>query len=460
MSPIKSYNLETRSLENFPQRDQILSVLRATLEAVDPMEAVQKHCVRIRNQLIIQNQSYDLQSIKRIFLIGAGKASAPMAFAMAQMIKEKLSGGLILVKDGHKGDFDWDEFPNLKIIEAGHPLPDERGLNGARTISELLQATKSDDLVINLISGGGSALLTLPREGLELSDLQEMTNLLLTCGASIQEINTLRKHLEQLKGGQLARLAAPAKVVSLILSDVVGNPLNVIASGPTVSDPTTFEEADAILKRYGLPDKVPSAISTILKSGMNGKIPETPKPSDMYFKNVQNVIIASNEIACQAACEQAQNLGMNTLLLTTYLQGEARQAGRFLAAIAREIASRNRPLARPACLVAGGETTVNLIGNGLGGRNTEIALSAVEDLCGLNDVFLVALATDGGDGPTDAAGAVVNGQTWERARQRGLFPQEYLATNDSYHFFEKLGDLLKTGPTLTNVNDIALLFAF
>jgi glycerate 2-kinase len=249
-------------------------------------------------------------------------------------------------------------------------------------------------------------------------------------------------------------------VISLVLSDVVGNPLNVIASGPTVADTSTYQEALQILERYHLSGNIPVSIIRHLKKGIDGEVAETPKPGDALFERVSNFIIGSNRLACQAALNKASHYGLNTMLLTTYLQGEARQAGLFMAAIAREIDASRRPINRPACLVAGGETTVTITGDGLGGRNLEVALGAVNDLAGLRQVALVTLATDGGDGPTDAAGALVTGDSLRRASALGLTPKVFLAENDSYHFFEKLGDLLKPGPTQTNVNDLTFLFAF
>jgi hydroxypyruvate reductase len=321
-----------------------------------------------------------------------------------------------------------------------------------------LNASEPGDLVICLISGGASALLTMPVTGVSLADLQALTSLLLACGANINEINTLRKHLDQVKGGQLARLAQPARVASLILSDVVGSPLDVIGSGPSVPDSSSFADAYAVLERYGLLGKAPVSIVKYLQRGCQGGAPETPKPDDPLFDRVQNVIIGSNQQAADAALQEALAEGFSAMLLTTYLQGEARQAGRWLAAIARQIASNGQPLQPPACLVVGGETTVTILGDGQGGRNQEMALGAVEDLANLPGAVLVTLATDGGDGPTDAAGAVVTGETLQRALQLGLRPGDYLRRNDAYHFFQGLGDLLVTGPTGTNVNDLAFLF--
>ena len=412
--------------------------------------------------LEIGGQSYNLGQIRRVLLVGAGKAGAPMAQAAAAILGEHLSQGLVIVKEGYTDQS--SQLPPYTVIEAGHPVPDERGVQGALRIRDLLGQAQADDLVICLISGGGSALLVSPVEGVSLADLQDLTGALLSCGASINEINTLRKHLEQLKGGGLARLAAPAQVAALALSDVIGDPLEVIASGPTSPDPSTFQEAMDILKRYGLLEKAPSGVLAHLRRGLAGAASETPKAEDKIFANVHNVIIGSNRQAALAALEMARSVGYNTLLLTTRLQGEARQAGRFLAAIAREISISGQPLSKPACLIAGGETTVTLSssaaqGGSLGGRNQELALGAASDLAGLPGVLLVTLATDGGDGPTDAAGAAVTGETLQRARQLGLDPQDFLERNDAYHFFERLGDLLKTGPTNTNVNDLTFIFA-
>ncbi|HMN60082.1 MAG TPA: DUF4147 domain-containing protein, partial [Anaerolinea sp.] len=309
-----------------------------------------------------------------------------------------------------------------------------------------------------LISGGGSALLTCPAEGISLDDMRAVTGLLLGCGANINEMNAVRKHLDLVKGGGLARWAAPARTAALILSDVIGDPLDVIASGPCVPDSSSFASAWSILERYNLIDRLPEAVRARLQSGLRGQVAETPKPGDPLFERVQNEVIASNYQAAQAALEQARRDGWQTLLLTTYLQGEARQAGRMLAAVARQAAGSAEPLGRPACLVLGGETTVTLRGDGLGGRNQELALGAVAEMDGLADAFLVALATDGGDGPTDAAGAVVTGETLVRARAAGLDPADFLARNDAYHFFQPLADLLLPGPTQTNVNDLAFLF--
>jgi glycerate 2-kinase len=391
--------------------------------------------------------------------VGAGKAGMPMAVAAARTLGAYLFQGLVIVKEGYAEGS--QALPShLKILEAGHPIPDERGVNATRRIRAMLEEAGPNDLVICLISGGGSALFTDPAGELTLADLQELTRLLLASGATINEINSLRKHLDIVKGGGLARLTAPAHLLTLILSDVVGDPLDVIASGPTVPDPTTFNDAWDVLERYQLLDQTPQHVLYWLQSGKSGKIAETPKPGDDLFDRVTNLVIGSNRLAAEAAILQSQVEGFHPLLLTTYLQGEASQAGGILAAIARQLVASDQPIPRPACLVVGGETTVTLHGDGLGGRNQELALGAVRAMADVPNVALVTFATDGGDGPTDAAGAVVTGDTLSQAQGLSLDPHDYLVRNDAYHFFEKLGALLKSGPTQTNVNDLAFLFAF
>jgi hydroxypyruvate reductase len=327
-------------------------------------------------------------------------------------------------------------------------------------MADLLATATGRDLVLAVISGGGSALLTLPATGLTLADLQQTTDLLLRSGATIVELNAVRKHLSQVKGGGLARLAGEARVASLILSDVVGDPLDVIASGPTAADPTTFADAWTVLERYNLVARVPGAVRERLQAGVEGSLPDTPKPDAALLQRVHNVVVGSNRLAAEAAVLAASEVGLNTLLLSTFVEGEACQVARVAAALAKELATYDRPVSRPACLVWGGETTVTVRGLGKGGRNQELALAAAVAMAGLPGVLLVALGTDGTDGPTDAAGAVANGETMARARSLGLDPAAHLENNDAYPFFDALGDLVRTGPTGTNVNDLLLLFAF
>jgi hydroxypyruvate reductase len=447
--------LLTASLRGAPWGAGVARVLAAALQAVEPGAAVRRYLRREGAALLVGGRPYDLDQFERVWIVGAGKAGAPMAAAAAEILAERLSGGVVVVKEGYAQEAGGP----LAVVEAGHPVPDERGVAGAQRMAGLLRGAGPRDLVLALISGGGSALLTLPGEGLALGDLQRLTDLLLRSGASINEINALRKHLDAMKGGGLARLAHPAALVTLVLSDVVGSPLDVIASGPSVPDTSTFGDAWGVLERYGLLEQTPAPVLARLRRGLAGELPETPRAGDPLFGRVHNLVVGSNVQAAEAALAAARAEGWGALLLTTYLQGEAREAGRFLAAVARELAATGNPLPRPACVVAGGETTVTLRGGGRGGRNQELALAAAPELAGLADLALVALATDGGDGPTDAAGAVVTGATLERARALGLDPAAHLARNDAYPFFAQLGDLLLPGPTRTNVNDLALVFA-
>ncbi len=449
-----SERLLTASLRRSAGGRALAGVMAAALAAADPAQATAAALRREGDWLIVGDRRYDLRAFERAWLVGAGKAGAAMTAAAVAALVDRLSGGVVVVKD------DGAPLPDVagvSLLRAAHPTPDERSVVAGQRIATLLAQAGARDLVIGLISGGGSALLNLPVPGVTLADIQALTTALLACGAPIGAINTLRKHLDQLKGGGLARLAAPATLVTLILSDVVGSPLDVIASGPTVADPTTFADAIATLDQYGLRAQCPPAIVAYLEAGARGERPETPKPGDQALAAVQNVLIGSNAQAAQAALAAARAAGFNALLLTTYLEGEAREVGRVLAGIAREMATTGQPLAPPACLIAGGETTVTLRGTGRGGRNQELALSAALALDGLNGVLVAALATDGGDGPTDAAGAVATGDTVARAHALGYEPRDYLQRNDSYTLFASLDDLLLPGPTGTNVNDLVFV---
>ena len=447
---------------NESRRECIAAIQAAALAAVAPDAAVRRQLCLEGDVLHIAGRSYPLADYDRIFIVGGGKAGAPMASAVEAVLGERITAGLVNVKHGytlHTAD-ERRSSPRIQIIEAGHPVPDEAGRQGAERIVQTLTGLGERDLVLVLISGGGSALLTLPSPGITLADVQTLTGTLLRCGATINEINAVRKHISQIKGGQLARQAYPATIVALILSDVVGNPLDVIASGPTVPDPTTFADAWAVLERYGIVDDAPPTVVSRLRAGLVGQAAETPKPGDPVFARVQNVIVGSNEIAAQAAVDEAHRQGLNALLLSTYVEGEAREVARVFAGIAKGMTAHGWPLAPPACLVAGGETTVTVRGMGKGGRNQELALAAALAIDGWENVAVIGLATDGTDGPTDAAGAIAWGDTVARARELGLDAAAYLANNDAYHFFQALGDLIITGPTNTNVNDLILVFAF
>jgi hydroxypyruvate reductase len=433
----------------------MVAVMEAALEAVDPAEAVRRHLRREGSTLYVGDRSYDLQRYARVYVVGGGKAGAPMSQAVEQVLGERITAGRVNVKYGYALPTE-----TIELTEAAHPIPDEAGVHGSREVARLLSQAGEDDLVLCLISGGGSALMSLPVEGIALQDMSVFTDALLRRGATINEINALRKHLEQLKGGRLAQLAHPATVASLILSDVVGNPLDVIASGPAVPDSSSFGDAWELLQRYDLVDDAPAAVVRHLEKGSKGEVPETPKEGDPVFERTHNVIVASNDIAARAAQRAAQQEGFSTLLLSTYVEGEAREVAKVFAAIAKEVVASGTPLEPPACVIAGGETTVTVTGQGSGGRNQEMALAAALQIDGLDDVAMACLATDGTDGPTDASGAVADGTTLRRAREQGLDPWEHLERNDSYPFFQALDDLLLTGPTNTNVNDLAFVFVW
>jgi hydroxypyruvate reductase len=441
---------ENRSLHQL--RGDGLTIFTHALKAVDPVEAVQRHLKLEGEVLTVNGTTFSLRDYDDIYAIGGGKAGASMALALEAILGDRITRGIINVKYGHLSNV-----KRIKLNEVGHPIPDQNGVSGAEEIVGLLEQVAQSDLVICLISGGGSALLPSPAEGISLQDKQEMTNLLLECGASINEINAIRKHISKLKGGGLARLGHPSTLIALMLSDVVGDPLDVIASGPTVPDQSTFGECMAILEKYNLSEKVPASIKGRIERGIRGEIEETPKTGNPIFENTHNVIIGSNIIAVKAAEQKATELGYKPLILSTFVEGETRQVAKVHAAIAKEILKTNHPIELPACIISGGETTVTIRGNGLGGRNQEFVLSSALDIQGLKHVVVLSGGTDGTDGPTDAAGAIADGDTINRAHELGLDASAYLEDNDSYHFFEKLEDLIKTGPTNTNVMDLRLI---
>ena len=424
---------------------------RAALAAVDPATAVRGHVRCDGQQLLTGNRAFPLSQYERSLVVGGGKAAVPMTAAVADVLGERLTVGAIVTKYGHGELPPTQVTRRIRLIHAGHPIPDENSVQGARAVAELVSGATDRDLVLCLISGGGSALLTCPVPGLSLAQLQNLTDALLRSGATINEMNTVRKHWSQIKGGHLAQLAAPATVATLILSDVVGDPLEVIASGPTVPDPTTIDDARAVLARYGV------KLETRESERGSWSFEETPKPGDAAFERAHHLLIGSNRLAAAAARERAQELGYNTLLLTTFVEGEAREVAKVAAALAKGIRIHGDPLAPPACLIWGGETTVTIRGQGRGGRNQELALAAALALEDWPAVRLMALATDGTDGPTDAGGAVISGETVSQARALGIDPLAALESNDSYSFFQATGGMIRTGPTGTNVNDLLFL---
>lgn len=447
------------SLTDIPCAEKVARILEASLLAADPKSAVSK-AMEINGELLrIVDMLLDLRKFERIIVIGAGKAVLPMAVQVSDILGNRISDGVLIPKQ-----IDPVLYPmlpsNILVLPGSHPVPSSKSVLASRALISLLQKSSKDDLIIALISGGGSALMTMPEEDVRLEEIQELTSLLLESGANIQEINVLRKHLDQLKGGGLAHFAYPAQLVTLILSDVIGNPLDVIASGPTVADSSIFQDAWNVLKKYNLINKTPQNIVSRIEKGCRGEINETLKANNHVFIKVRNFVIGSNIQAALASVEQAKKEGFHANILTTYLHGEAFLAGQFLASILNEMVASQNPLASPACLVVGGETTVTIKGSGKGGRNQEVALGAVMELAGLKNAVLITLATDGEDGPTDAAGAIVSGRTLHDAMKWNLDPLDFLNRNDSYHFFEALGKLIRIGSTGTNVNDLNFLFTF
>lgn len=434
-------------------RTDALKILEAALEAVDPKRAVAESISFTGDAIRVMGRNLLIKRSAKVVVVGGGKAGGAMAEGVEEALGDRVTEGAVNVLRGMEYKF---RLRRIRLKPASHPIPDEAGVQGVRDVMRLVSGLSRDDLVICLISGGGSALMPLPAESVTLEDKQSVTGRLLRAGANINELNSVRKHLSAFKGGQLARVCQPARVVSLILSDVVGDPLDTIASGPTSPDPTTFTDSINVLKKYDVWGDLSPTIKRRLEAGGRGEIPDTPKADDSLFSNVHNIVVASNLTASKRATAEAERLGYNTCLLTTRLEGEARQAGAFIAGLAKGIIHEGLPLAPPAAIIIGGETTVKVTGPGIGGRNQELALGAVQKISGLSCV-MAALGTDGIDGPTDAAGATVDGETFERARRVGLGTDAYLEANDSYSFFKAMGDHIYTGPTGTNVNDLTIL---
>jgi len=433
-------------------RGNAVKIFHQGLLAVEPGSAIKRSCKCEGEVLFIGNRKYKLSDINNIFVIGAGKATAPMAKAIEDILGDHISSGIINVKYGHTSNLN-----SIRFIQAGHPVPDKNGIKGTNEILNLAASAKKNDLVLCLISGGGSALLVLPAEGITLKDKQDTIKILLSCGATIHEINKIRKHISNIKGGRLANAVYPAGMVSLILSDVVGDDLDVIASGPSVPDPSTFEECMKIFKKYKITENMPKAVVSHIRKGVSGKVTETPKQGNKIFKHTYNLIIAGNMEAINAARQKSNKMGYKTLVLSSMIEGETREVARVHTAIAKEILKTGNPITPPACILSGGETTVNITGSGLGGRNQEFVLAAAIDIVERKNIVVLSGGTDGGDGPTDAAGAMADSNTFKRAESMDLNPLTFLLNNDSYHFFKQLGDLIVTGPTNTNVMDLRII---
>ncbi len=436
------------------------NIYRNAVREVDPAGLIQSCVKKDGRKLTIHgpdtNISEDLSRFKRVIVLGIGKASALMASAMESILGDELSAGFIITKYGHG-----QELRKIKVLEAGHPVPDKNSLEGARILSQMAGAADEHTLIINLISGGGSSLLSLPADGISLEDKRQTTMALLASGADIDEMNCIRKHLSKVKGGGLAKITCPARLLNLILSDVIGDRIDTIASGITAPDPTTFQDALSIIRKYALEDKLPQPAIDHLTQGALGNIPETPKTGNPAFRNTVNIILGSNTLAVNAAYATARRLGYEAHILSRTLAGEASEAGSYFAQLAKAINTGKSGIAKPAAIIAGGETTVTIRGKGKGGRNQEMALAFANELHritpGSPNIFFLSAGTDGSDGPTDAAGAFVTPALMEKMKTISAKAAECLTENDAYHFFQETGDLFRTGPTYTNVCDIQIL---
>lgn len=434
-------------------RTMLKQLLLAGLDAGNPETAIRR-AVRVgNNRLRVGTREYNLSGFSRIVCIGAGKASGVMAVALERQLGSRVEGGLVVVTDGHAG-----KTKRIHLIEARHPVPDHRSEQAARRIVRLLESLSERDLVLMVLSGGASSLLAAPAAGLTLKEKQLTTRLLLRSGATIQEINTVRKHLSGIKGGRLAN-ATSATVISLILSDVPGDDPATIGSGPMAPDPSTFVDAKRVLDAYGIRNRIPLAVRRHVDHGIRGRIPDTPKPGEALFSRIQHHVIGHNRAVIECMAKRARALGLRPLILTTTLSGEARDMGKLFGNLAGEMRGSGNPIKPPACLLAGGELTVTVKGKGIGGRAQEFALAAAPSIDGLSRVFVAGFGTDGIDGPTTAAGAIVDGGTISRAKQKGVNFEAALRENDSYGFFHRVGGHVVTGPTGTNVNDVYMILA-
>ncbi len=442
-------NLKTARPRWVDHPQHLRAIAKAALEAVDPFDAVNRYLQLQGNLLVVGQEKIALEQDTRIYVVGAGKAGVAMARAVEKILGDRISGSLLAVPD-----LPAEGLSVIQLCQGGHPLPTEGSIQAGEQIKTLLDGVREKDLVLVLLSGGGSALLELPLEGLQLSDLRKVNDLLIKSGAPIQDINIVRRHLSLIKGGGLVRLASPAKMVGLILSDVVGDPLEAIASGPTVPIMTERRDVWEVIERYKLGSRLSISVTNALKASVERKqaLPE------LGTDEVINIIIGSNKIAARAAVVHAKELGFRGILLTTVVQGEAREVGRIIAGLVRAVKILEDT--SPLCIVLGGETTVTVQGSGTGGRNQELALAAAIELEGVPNVAVMTLATDGIDGPTQSAGAIVHGGTMIKGRSMGLEALSFLKNNDSHTFFTKIGDTLTLGPTGTNVNDLIFCLSY
>lgn len=432
-------------------------IMSSTIRAVDPYECIKDNIKYNGQSLTIGQDLIFTEDVDRIFVVGLGKASVSMAISVIDILEERIELAVVVTKSKKFLEFN-NYGGKLKVFIGGHPVPTEESINATKSILEYIPKLTPRDLVLVLISGGGSALFTAPVAGVSLGDFQKMTEILLKSGAEIKEINTLRKHLDQVKGGRLALRLQPAIIFTLILSDVVGDRLDMIASGPTVPDPTYFKDALNIVKKYNLRDKLPLSIISYLENGEEGGIAETLKPESTKNINLKNILIRSNYLSAKAGYARARALGYRSSILSTYLTGETQNVAEFLGGVIKSEITHDIPLKKPACLILGGETTVEVTGSGLGGRNQDLALRMVETISGIPNLLFISLATDGEDGPTDAAGAAIDGLVLDDDTAEGrLEVASHINNNNSYEYLDRKGALIRTGSSGTNVNDLIII---
>ncbi len=438
---------------NIPIKKTLKALIQSSLESADTSHAMEQMIVRKNHQLYVKKVAYDLSKYKRVVCVGAGKAAAHMAKTLEQILGVYLEGGVVIVKDGYGV-----VTQKIRVLEASHPIPDARGSHATKQILKTAKELTKQDLLIVLLSGGASSLLCAPAPGLTLQDKRRTTNLLLRCGATIHELNTVRKHLSLVKGGLLAQ-STSAKILTLIISDVLGDDLPTIGSGPTVPDPTTFAEAKEILENYQILKDIPARVRNHLEHGIRGSIPETWKSKTRSSARSHSIVLANNQTAIDGMAKEAKRLGLRPYILENPLQGEAKDLGTILGAMAKDIREFGNPVRSPACLIVGGEPTVTVTGRGKGGRAQECVLAAAQELTGLTNVVVAGFGTDGTDGPTEVAGALVDEKTVQRAKKKGLTVEKYLERHDSYIFFKNVGGHIILGPTKTNINDIYVIIA-
>jgi glycerate-2-kinase len=430
-----------------------VETLEFTLTSVDPHVLVSQKVKRRGEKLHVGNQVIPLGGYDRIFVVGAGKASGAMVEALEPILGNRLTGGLVVMPSGQESP----KLERVRSATASHPTPDKNSVNAAKALTTLVEKLNSRDLLICVISGGGSALLSLPTEPLTIDDKGSVARLLMNAGATIVELNTVRKHLSMIKGGWLAKRCHAGRILGLIISDVVGDRLDSIASGPISPDTTTFSDAIAVLRRYNLWETIPRSAAKILNEGANGGTPETPKAGDPCFRRVSYHFLGNNRVACTSARRYLRSKGIKAEILTSSATGEARCLGSFIGSMAREIVQFDEPFRRPCAFIVGGETTVTVTGSGRGGRNQECTMACARQIQGLKGIAMSSIGSDGIDGPTDAAGSIADGMTISRSEELALKYDELLAQNNSHRFFKPLKDLVMTGRTNTNVNDIAVV---